>query len=179
MIERDSSPLTNLVRFRINDPYEIVYARACIVRTDEYLLGTKGSQLPSYVPCHAHYRLYNPSCDVTLFNPFITEPLRTLSFSLSLSSRHPPLAVLTLARKTEKRIKNALGCTIWGYEGAERIYRANYLDREGRKMRFRSEATSDGIKERKKKEGSRCLLPDETYSDVVVASDVNAVSGIR
>lgn len=82
--------LTNLVRFRINDPsatYEIVYARACIVHTDEYLLGTKGSQLPSYVPCHAHYRLYNPSCDVTLFNPFITEPLRSLSFS-------SPLAIL-------------------------------------------------------------------------------------
>lgn len=45
--------------------------------------------------------------------------------------------------------------------------------------RFRSEVTSGGIKERKKKKRSRCLLPDKTYSDVVVTSDVNAVSGIR
>lgn len=100
--ERDSSPLTNLVRFRINDPYTKSFMHA---RTDEYLLGTKGSQLPSYVPCHAHYRLYNPSCDVTLFNPFITEPLRTLSLSL-FSPLAIHRAVLTLARlnvKTEKQ----------------------------------------------------------------------------
>lgn len=56
------------------------------VHTDEYLLGTKGSQLPSYVRCHAHHRLYNPSCDVRLFNPFITGSLRALSLSLSLSA---------------------------------------------------------------------------------------------
>lgn len=54
------------------------------VHTDEYLLGTKGSQLPSYVRCHAHHRLYNPSCDVRLFNPFITGSLRALSLSLFL-----------------------------------------------------------------------------------------------
>lgn len=88
----------------------------------EYLLGTKGSQLPSYVPCHAHYRLYNPSCDVTLFNPFITEPLRSLSFS-------SPLAILRRAQRshgktrTEKRIGGVRsGVELFGeYKGAERM----------------------------------------------------------
>lgn len=74
--------------------YEIVCVRArlCIrvyivqrtrtyVRMDECLLGTKGSQLPSYVRCHVHHRLYNPSCDVRLFNPFITELALLVSVS--------------------------------------------------------------------------------------------------
>jgi len=68
--------------------------------TTGHLVGMKGSQLPSYVRCHARHRLYNPSCDVTLFNPFITE--RRFSFSLSLSLS---LSVATREMADDKNIE--------------------------------------------------------------------------
>jgi len=91
--------LTELVRFQMDDPsttkrsayttrvhtHTCARAHACTLARTEYLVGTKGSELPSYVRCHARHRLYNPSCDVTLFNPFITVSRHSVSVILSRS----------------------------------------------------------------------------------------------
>lgn len=93
---RDSNQARPLLNERsLGNEIVCELARLCVprvyctnVHTDEYLLGTKGSQLPSYVRCHAHHRLYNPSCDVRLFNPFITESALSLSHSHASTHTH-------------------------------------------------------------------------------------------